>query len=207
MDAIEQRLRAVEQRIAELEQAGIPGRPAWGRINGVPTPPRSNGEVFPAVRELMKKYQDSTAAGMTSFVGYHRSSDIDSSRLFHWQLDNIRTDDLLGMDDARNVKVLAALAHPIRLRMMKAILERPGTAADLRERLGLTSTGQTYHALNALVNGGMVQQDEDGTFVAIGDKACGFLILLGGLYNLTEGKYDPAFAHTVVDETKTDTEG
>jgi DNA-binding transcriptional ArsR family regulator len=193
MDALDQRLTDLERRLAEFEHARVPGRPATGRINGVPTEPPNGGKPFPAVQYLLDEHGDSGIQGIMAFSGYHRISEPETSRFFQWQL-KLTTDDVLAMDDTRNVRVLSALANPIRLRMMKEILEHPGTAAELRERLGLTSTGQTYHALNALVNGGMIQQEQDGTFVANGDKACAFLILLGGLYELTEGKYDAAFA-------------
>jgi DNA-binding transcriptional ArsR family regulator len=208
MEALQERLQALERRVGELEHIQGPRTPAWGRIKRVPTPPRVDGSLFPAVRQLIATADGAHASGEMSFVGFHRTNDAETSRMFQWQLDRIGTSDVLAMDDARNVKVLSALAHPVRLRMMKAILERPATAADLRERLGLTSTGQTYHALKALENGGMIEQEPDGTFVAIGDKACGFLILLAGLYNLTEGKYDPAFVDTVIeDEPVTDETG
>lgn len=195
MDALTQRLNDLERRLAALEESP-PSTPAWGRINGVPTPPTFNGKLFPEVEPLVEQARETQSPGLATATGFHRISTDDTSRFFQWQLAPVRTDDLLGMDDARNVRVLTALANPIRLRMMKAILMQPGTAAALRERLGLTSTGQTYHALNALMNGGMIQQEMDGTFVAIGDKACSFLVLLLSLHGFTEGRYDPAFTGT-----------
>lgn len=161
----------------------------------------------PDLERFRRRADRAAVSGFMQFRGYHHAQAGNLELEYIWGIPDISTDDVLAMDDNRNVKVLSALAHPARLRMMKAIIQQPGTAAELRERLDLTSTGQTYHALNMLQNGGMIEQQDDGTYTAVGDKASGFLILLGGLFNLTEGDYEPAFMDVDLDEPEPEDEG
>jgi DNA-binding transcriptional ArsR family regulator len=224
---LEQRLQDLEKRLAAIEErgrGGRRGRPGAGEGNGEHRHRGGDGRPgwSPEGRDghgghrgehgrgwhrgrgniemLRHRVGELGVAGLMGFRGYHRTGTGEDATEYVWATPGISTDDVLAMDDDRNVKVLAALAHPVRLRMMKAILQQPGTAAELRERLGLTSTGQTYHALNLLQNGGMVTQQADGTYTAVNDKASGFLVLLGGLYNLTERDYAPAFADIDLDD-------
>lgn len=142
---------------------------------------------------MRAKADELGVSGLMSFRGYHGVGKDEASYEYVWGHGSISTDDVLAMDDARNVKVLMALAHPVRLRMMNAVIQEPGTAAELCERPGVTSTGQTYHTLNLLQNGGMIQQDEDGRYAPVGDTAARFLVTLGGLFMLTESEYAPTF--------------
>lgn len=214
MDTNDQRISALEERLANLEERMNEGRrrrETQRRIGGDDGPHRrrrghegprehrghagEHGRHFGrgSMRRLIAKADDLEARGIMSFAGLHRTERGEGEGIYMWGLRGVTTDDVLAVDDARNIKVLSALAHPVRLRMMKSILQQPGTAAQLRERLELTSNGQTYHALNMLENGGMIEQQSNGTYTPVGDKAAGFLIVLGGLFQLTEGDYSPAF--------------
>ncbi|MFC5064409.1 ArsR/SmtB family transcription factor [Actinomycetospora atypica] len=56
-------------------------------------------------------------------------------------------------------EVLAALGHPVRLALVRRLLTGPGSAAELQEAAGLSSTGQVYHHLKALTAARVVEQD------------------------------------------------
>lgn len=189
-----------EERRHHCGEGGAEGRRDRGRHGGGPWGRGGRRGGRRSIERLIAKANELDAAGIMSFAGLHRTGRGEGESIYQWGLRGITTDDVLHMDDARNIKVLAALAHPVRLRMMKSILQQPGTAAQLKERLQLSSNGQTYHALNLLENGGMIEQQSNGTYTAVGDKACGFLILLGGLFQLTEGEYSPAFLDIEIED-------
>ena len=56
-------------------------------------------------------------------------------------------------------KQLRALSHPIRLRILEALADRPGTASTLARELGESSGATSYH-LRALHRAGLVDEDE-----------------------------------------------
>ena len=65
----------------------------------------------------------------------------------------------LDLAPAPVAEVLAALGHPVRLALVRRLLSGPGTAAELQEAAGLSSTGQVYHHLKALTAARVVEQD------------------------------------------------
>jgi DNA-binding transcriptional ArsR family regulator len=70
----------------------------------------------------------------------------------------------LALDDEPRVAVLAALGHPARTRIVRALLRGPSPTAELREAAGLASTGQLYHHLRTLTHCGLVEQDGRGSY-------------------------------------------
>ena len=70
-----------------------------------------------------------------------------------WQY-GLSTAAILGQawDDA--APVLAALGGPVRLRLLRAVLEGRGRTVELAELPGVGSTGSLYHRLRELVAGG-----------------------------------------------------
>ena len=226
MENNDARIRALEERLAALEERAKPDNrrenqrrsegesevrrhrrgERRGERRGHGGPWGQHGQRFGrnAMHRLIAKADELEASGIMSFAGLHRTGRGPGEGIYMWGLRGVTTDDVLAVDDARNIKVLSALAHPVRLRMMKSILQQPGTAAELRERLNLSSNGQTYHALNLLENGGMVEHLANGTYVPVGDKAAGFIILLGGLFQLTEGDDSPAFLDIEFDDEPED---
>ncbi|AKK02917.1 ArsR/SmtB family transcription factor [Corynebacterium epidermidicanis] len=52
---------------------------------------------------------------------------------------------------------VAALAHPLRHQILRALLQHPATVSELVDA-GLSSTGTTYHHLSALQSAGWVEK-------------------------------------------------
>ena len=67
---------------------------------------------------------------------------------------------LLAVDPDGAAHVLAMLGHPQRLRILRALIERPRTAAELQKVIGSRSPGPLYHHLRDLVSLGVVAQQE-----------------------------------------------
>ncbi len=71
----------------------------------------------------------------------------------------------LDLDDDPRLAVLAALGHPARAGIVRALLAAgPSTTTALQEAAGLASTGQLYHHLRSLTHCGLVEQDGRGSY-------------------------------------------
>ncbi len=81
-----------------------------------------------------------------------------------WQVD-VTPERALSLEDRPRIEVLAALAHPVRVDIVRSLLANgPQPAAALQEAAGLGSTGQLYHHLKALTGSGVVEQDKRGSY-------------------------------------------
>lgn len=71
----------------------------------------------------------------------------------------------LDLDDGPRLAVLAALGHPARAGIVRALLTGgPSSTTVLQDAAGLASTGQLYHHLRSLTHCGLVEQDGRGSY-------------------------------------------
>ncbi|MEV4420004.1 helix-turn-helix domain-containing protein [Patulibacter sp. NPDC049589] len=89
--------------------------------------------------------------------------DLPDGRVARWQ--EGRTTDALLSDDWEDVAdVLAALAHPVRLRLLRTLADGARTARELTELDGMGTSGQVYHHLRQLVAAGWLSSRSGGRF-------------------------------------------
>jgi len=81
--------------------------------------------------------------------------------------------DWAGLDS-----VIAALGHPVRLKLLKLILDGRGTKAELEKSAVLGTTGQLYHHLKTLQDTGWVRSLERGTYGVPGERVVPLLAIL-----------------------------
>ncbi|MEQ3550281.1 helix-turn-helix domain-containing protein [Pseudonocardia nematodicida] len=84
----------------------------------------------------------------------------------------------LALDDDARTAVLAALGHPVRVRIIRGLLHGPRGTAELTETAELASTGQLYHHLKALTHAGVVEQDGRGSYRIAPSTVVPVLVLL-----------------------------
>lgn len=132
----EARLAELEARVGELERAG--------ELEGA-------GEKATVARV------SSTGGAVTYQGDVHLHGDV------NWSI-GYDSDAILGLSVARTTDVLAALGHPVRLQIVRALLRGPANAADLQEVVGLGSSGQVYHHLKTLASAGIVEQQGRGDY-------------------------------------------
>lgn len=96
---------------------------------------------------------DSGRAGSVSYSGT-----VTLHGEVHWTLE-LAADAVLALPSATVVRVLAALGHPVRLALVRQLLQGPATVAELRRAVGTSSTGQTYHHLATLAAASVVEAD------------------------------------------------
>ncbi|MEJ2857832.1 MULTISPECIES: ArsR/SmtB family transcription factor [unclassified Saccharothrix] len=96
-------------------------------------------------------------------LGYGGQVSLGGGRV-SWRID-VTPERALSLADRPRIEVLAALAHPARVDIVRSLLARgaqPATALQEAARLG--STGQLYHHLKALTGSGLVEQDKRGSY-------------------------------------------
>ncbi|MBP2334353.1 DNA-binding transcriptional ArsR family regulator [Saccharothrix coeruleofusca] len=116
-------------------------------------------------------------AGDGGAVGYRGRVTLAEGQV-EWRID-LAQESVLALDDRPRVEVLAALAHPARVDIVRSLLDRGGQpAAALQEAARLGSTGQLYHHLKALTSAGVVEQDKRGSYRLRAGAVVPVLVLL-----------------------------
>jgi hypothetical protein len=98
---------------------------------------------------------------------------------FEWQWGRPAAD-LLAGDWSELVAALAALTHPVRLRLLHRVLTGARTVAELSDDEELGTTGQLYHHLRQLVSAGWLRSSGRGRYVVPGERVVPLLVILMG---------------------------
>lgn len=80
-----------------------------------------------------------------------------------WQY-GIGAKDLFDKDWSEQADALAALGHPVRLKILQAVLSGETTVAQLVEKLDAGTSGQVYHHLKELTSSGWLAPAKRGTY-------------------------------------------
>lgn len=94
-----------------------------------------------------------------------------------WQY-GLTTGAVLAGDWSEAAASLAALAHPARLSLLKAVIEGTDTVAALAELTDLGSTGQIYNHINQLVAQGWLATRSRGHYVVPPQKIVPLLTII-----------------------------
>ncbi len=101
-------------------------------------------------------------------------------REYRWDVE-ATVDDLLAVDDDHASRLLAAIGHRQRLAILKMVLDKPTTAADLVGSLDLGTTGAAYHHLNVLQAADLVTQEGRGVFVVQPHRVSALFTMFAGI--------------------------
>jgi hypothetical protein len=159
-ESVEERLAGLEERVARLE-----GRPA------PPDTPVPDAEIFWALEGLKDRAPDPGAVLFTGTVT------LPTGEHYEWQQGH-PVDDLLADDWSQSAERLAALAHPVRLLLLREILHGARTTAELASHERLGTTGQLYHHLRQLVSAGWLRTTARGRYAVPGERVVPILTIL-----------------------------
>lgn len=176
------RIADLERRVAALEAAatvavGAPSdaMPSAVLEHGVTNRERAvDPDVFWALEGLHAR---EPAPGAVMIVG-----DVELPRgvVARWQ-EGARTADLLDDDWHTVADTLAALGHPVRIRLLREILRGTATARELVELDGMGTSGQVYHHLRLLVAAGWLRVRGGGTYEVPPERVVPLMtIMVGG---------------------------
>jgi DNA gyrase subunit B len=121
-------------------------------------------------------------AAQVSYSGYYRR---DGQEL-RWEQQEQPVQQLLMHNGDKMSKVLAALGNKQRLELLRAVLEKPLTGAELVERLNMGTTGQLYHHLKALLGADLLIQEQGGRYAVPPRRMLPFLLLLAASSELLD---------------------
>jgi hypothetical protein len=169
------RLDELERRVAALE-GGTP------RAN-VPVP---KGERFWALDELQERsgppYESDRSSGSLVFAGVTTTRGAGS---LVWQEEH-PLPGVLEADWRPAAVLLSALAHPIRLELLRRLLDGARSTADLQEIPDLGTTGQLYHHLRDLQAAGLVVARSRNHYAVAADKVVPCLIMVTAAMSSTQ---------------------
>ena len=154
----EDRLAALEQRVAALERSAL--ERSHRVAASAPSPasaPAEPGAEFWALEGLRARVAEPGAVLFTGAVQLPDGGEV------RWQ-HTAPAAELLAGDWAEVADALSALAHPVRLLLLHHVLTGTRTAAELTAVEGLGTSGQLYHHLRQLVTAGWLRSAGRGRY-------------------------------------------
>ncbi|MFI6226459.1 ArsR/SmtB family transcription factor [Micromonospora echinospora] len=163
MASLEERVAALEAQVAELV----------GRAS-TPTPsnPPGDGDTFWALDGLRQRLPE----GHPGAVLYTGTVDLDGER-YDWQY-GLPVDAVLAGDWSESATALTALAHPVRLRLLREILGGRRGTAELAGIEELGTTGQLHHHLRQLTAAGWLRSAGRGRYAVPAERVVPLLTIL-----------------------------
>jgi hypothetical protein len=160
IEELAERLAALERRVDHLNQPAPPPDP---------TAPE---DVFWALEGLKQRVKETAGAVM-----YTGAVALPTGERYEWQY-GVLADDLFADDWTVSVASLTALANPVRLLLLRAVLGGTRTTAELQEHERLGTTGQLYHHLRQLVSAGWLRVTARGRYAVPGERVVPLLAVL-----------------------------
>ncbi|MGY1847318.1 ArsR/SmtB family transcription factor [Blastococcus sp. SYSU DS1021] len=169
----EDRFTRIEQRLAALESAAE-------RAGRQPAAPAETGsrERFWALDGLA----EDAAALPGGAVVYAGSVRLPSGEQYAWQRTHGAEDALGdGSADAELAGELSALAHAVRLRLLREVLGGTRTTAGLAALPGLGTTGQLHHHLRQLTAAGWLRATARGSWAVPAERVVPLHVVLAAV--------------------------
>ncbi|MET7866859.1 ArsR/SmtB family transcription factor [Micromonospora taraxaci] len=162
---MEERITALETQVAALIERVTPTPPASD------TPPVPEG-TFWALDGLQERLPPD-GTGAVLYVGTVRVAD----QRYDWQYGRT-VDDLLTSDWTELAATMSALAHPVRLRLLREILGGRQGTGELAEIEDLGTTGQLHHHLRQLTAAGWLRSTGRGRYAIPAERVVPLLAIL-----------------------------
>jgi hypothetical protein len=176
VDEMVERVQALEQRVAALEsQASRRSADPRNTDPADEAPASTPGRVssFEERFWALTGLKDRLADGGVLFTG---SVALPEGPI-EWQL-TTPTTELVDSDWSEFADTLAALGHPVRLRLLQAITAGTHASAQLQELPGLGTSGQIYHHLRALTQAGWLRAGARGQWAVPPERVVPLLVVL-----------------------------
>ncbi|GAA2409140.1 helix-turn-helix domain-containing protein [Actinomadura vinacea] len=169
-ESLAERLARLEERVARLEEGLEEG--AEKSIERGPGPSGAEEaapDAFWALTALKERLDDAVL-----FTG---SVTLPAGEHYEWQQARPAAG-LLADDWSQAADTLSALAHPVRLLLLREILCGARTTAELAAHERLGTTGQLYHHLRQLVAAGWLRTTARGQYAVPGERVVPLLTVL-----------------------------
>lgn len=172
-------IRDLQARVEALESRPGPGAGSRRR-------PGPDLGLLDALGELAElPADDESPTGALAYAGVARLGD----ESLAWQM-NHRVSDLLALDEGVLARQLAAIASPLRLRIVRELAAGPLQTHELQGRLDEPSAGQLYHHLRELLSAGLVTQPRRSVYELPARAVIPLFTLIACTYDLATGGPD-----------------
>jgi DNA-binding transcriptional ArsR family regulator len=184
---LEQRLLALEARMRALEALVAPrgdeASPACATV--APShPPAVAGTEPPAPPASGEEGALWALGGLLRRLGAGQGGVVYAGRYSHpaggevqWQMGRPQQV-LLDEDWSELAPRLAALGHPVRLRLAQLLLQGMGAVADLAAQPGMGTSGQLYHHLRELEATGWLHSPQRGVYALRPERIVALMAML-----------------------------
>ncbi|WP_406068401.1 ArsR/SmtB family transcription factor [Micromonospora sp. NBC_01638] len=162
MSTVEERLAALETQVAALSERPTAAPPA---------PPASEGTFW--ALDGLKQRLPPDGTGAVLYTGTVRVAD----QHYDWQYGRT-VDDLLAVDWTELASTLSALAHPVRLRLLREVLGGRQSTSELAEIEELGTTGQLHHHLRQITSAGWLRSVGRGRYAVPAERVVPLLAIL-----------------------------
>ncbi|WP_420112028.1 ArsR/SmtB family transcription factor [Pseudactinotalea sp.] len=159
---VETRLTGLEERLARLEASTLDRTDDNAERAGEP-PTDTTAPLWIVDGIRATRAADDLTNGAVHLAG---SLTLPDGTPVNWQ-QGAALDDLLTSSWAPAVQRLAALAHPVRLAILRHLLNGHETTAELAEVEDMGTAGQLHHHLRQLVAAGWVTQRGRGRYTVL----------------------------------------
>jgi DNA-binding transcriptional ArsR family regulator len=177
VDARLQRLEALVASLASRDASLAEQSPAAKPSNRKASAVAANAAHIPADDKfwaLAGLQQRTQGAGEVVYAG---SVVLPDGRRFIWQRGD-STESMTALDWSELSDTLAALAHPVRLRILQRLLHGACSTQDLLGLEGMGTTGQLFHHLKAVQQAGWLRSVQRGVYELAGDRVIPLLVVL-----------------------------
>lgn len=181
-DDLRSQLAELEARVQALESGSTPAAATPSAATGsgarptaatAPAPAESAEDTLWALNRLKKQLPSPGGVMYTGAV------DVGLGHIeYQWTRP---THYLLETDWAELAESVTALGHPLRLALLRRLLDGEHTVAQLVDELELASTGVAYHHLSALQNGGWVTSPRRGSWTIPASRVIPLLTIITAL--------------------------
>lgn len=186
MSKDDERLSALEQAVASLHERLIA---VEANVNTSSVPPVSSiPSTDSGTLHLMQSrqgfpYEQDGSSGAVIYAGAARIAEAQYS----WQMERPVPGllQLLEGEPEMLSHTFAALGSPVRLMLLRELLQGPKTGQQIQEATGISSAGQLYHHLKELLAAGLIEQKSRNLYLLPPRNMIPFLVLLAAAFDST----------------------
>lgn len=121
--------------------------------------------------------------GAITYLGVYASG----GRQSNWIRNEVNTDGLLSLIENRTAeKVLNCIGNGDRLNILRAILKKPMSVAEIVSECNFNSTGQAYHHMKSLLAADLIVEKNKGIYIVQPHKVQGIIMLLAGISDMID---------------------
>lgn len=180
---LEARLLSLTQRVLRLERLAGEARRGAARSRPVREPLGSDLALVEQLRRRQgPRYGTKQMRGAVAYAGAVQFGE----REYLWIREH-PLPEIARVEADRVAPLLAALGHPARLVLLRALLAQARTSRELQAILGVSSPGQLYHHLKELLAAGVVVQTRRSRYEVAARRVVPVLATLAAAADMIDG--------------------